>query len=105
MFKNKKLNVFTYVLVVISRLALFVYCILGIIGAVEHRSILGVIVATVLAVYYLYGLCKDLLRIQENYRCVGSKKDLLKFKYNETGYNHCYGCLYCYWKTEKDKEN
>lgn len=36
--------------------------------------------------------------------CVGSKKDMLTFKYNETGYNHCYGCLYCYWKTEKDNE-
>lgn len=36
--------------------------------------------------------------------CVGTKKDMLKFKYNQTGYNHCYGCLYCYWQTEKDKE-
>ena len=35
--------------------------------------------------------------------CIGDKKDMLKFKYNETGYNHCYGCLYCYWKTEKDQ--
>ena len=35
--------------------------------------------------------------------CVGDKKDMLKYKYNATGYNHCYGCLYCYWKTEKDE--
>ena len=35
--------------------------------------------------------------------CLGEKQDMLKFKYNETGYNHCYGCLYCYWQTEKDK--
>jgi hypothetical protein len=41
---------------------------------------------------------------RKNCLCVGTKKDLLKFKYNETGYNHCYGCLYCYWRTEKDKE-
>lgn len=40
---------------------------------------------------------------RKNCLCVGTKKDLLKFKYNETGYNHCYGCLYCYWQTEKDK--
>jgi hypothetical protein len=37
-----------------------------------------------------------------NCLCLGEKKDLLTFKYNETGYNHCYGCLYCYWKTESD---
>lgn len=35
--------------------------------------------------------------------CLGDKKDMLTFKYNETGYNHCYGCLYCYWQTEKDR--
>ena len=35
--------------------------------------------------------------------CLGDKKDLLDFKYQQTGYNHCYGCLYCYWQTEKDK--
>lgn len=35
--------------------------------------------------------------------CLGDKKDLLTFKYQQTGYNHCYGCLYCYWQTEKDK--
>ena len=34
--------------------------------------------------------------------CLGDKKDLLTFKYQQTGYNHCYGCLYCYWQTEKD---
>jgi hypothetical protein len=39
-----------------------------------------------------------------NCMCLGDKKDMLEFKYNETGYNHCYGCLYCYWQTEKDKE-
>lgn len=35
--------------------------------------------------------------------CLGDKKDMLTYKYNETGYNHCYGCLYCYWQTEKDR--
>ena len=39
-----------------------------------------------------------------NCMCLGDKKDMLKFEYNKTGYNHCYGCLYCYWQTEKDKE-
>lgn len=34
--------------------------------------------------------------------CLGDKKDLLTFQYNKTGYNHCYGCLYCYWRTEQD---
>jgi hypothetical protein len=41
---------------------------------------------------------------RKNCMCLGDKKDMLTFKYNETGYNHCYGCLYCYWQTEKDKE-
>lgn len=41
---------------------------------------------------------------RKNCLCVGEKKDMLPFKYNQTGYNHCYGCLYCYWHTEKDKE-
>jgi hypothetical protein len=36
--------------------------------------------------------------------CLGDKTDLLPFEWNKTGYNHCYGCLYCYWQTEKDKE-
>lgn len=39
-----------------------------------------------------------------NCMCLGDKKDMLEFKYNETGYNHCYGCLYCYWQTEKDRD-
>ena len=34
--------------------------------------------------------------------CLGDKKDLLTFKYNKTGFDHCWGCLYCYWKTERD---
>lgn len=34
--------------------------------------------------------------------CSGNKKELLDYKWNKTGYNHCYGCLYCYWKTEAD---
>lgn len=41
---------------------------------------------------------------RKNCLCLGEKNDMLKFKYNATGYNHCYGCLYCYWKTEKDEE-
>ena len=41
---------------------------------------------------------------RKNCMCLGDKKDMLTFKYNETGYNHCYGCLYCYWQTEKDME-
>lgn len=39
---------------------------------------------------------------RKNCLCVCEKKELLTFMYNQTGYNHCYGCLYCYWKTEKD---
>lgn len=35
--------------------------------------------------------------------CVCAKKELLTYQWNKTGYNHCYGCLYCYWKTELDK--
>lgn len=35
--------------------------------------------------------------------CIAPKQELLTFKYNKTGYNHCYGCLYCYWRTEMDK--
>lgn len=34
--------------------------------------------------------------------CIAPKQELLTYKYNQTGYNHCYGCLYCYWKTELD---
>lgn len=41
---------------------------------------------------------------RKNCHCLGEKKDLLTFKYNQTGYNHCYGCLYCYWQTDKDRE-
>jgi hypothetical protein len=41
---------------------------------------------------------------RKNCLCLGDKKDLLTFKYNKTGYNHCYGCLYCYWQTESDKK-
>ncbi len=40
---------------------------------------------------------------RKNCLCCGSKKELLDYKWNSTGYNHCYGCLYCYWKTEKDQ--
>ena len=57
--------------------------------------------------YEILGLTKpddDRKGQRTNCLCVGAKKDLLTFKYNETGYNHCYGCLYCYWQTEKDKE-
>lgn len=36
--------------------------------------------------------------------CLGKKQDMLKFEYGKTGYNHCYGCMYCYWQTEKDKQ-
>lgn len=39
---------------------------------------------------------------RKNCLCLGDKKDLLKYQYQKTGYNHCYGCLYCYWKTELD---
>lgn len=51
------------------------------------------------------------LNIEENYElkgqrktclCIAPKQELLNFKYNQTGYNHCYGCLYCYWQTELD---
>lgn len=41
---------------------------------------------------------------RKNCLCIGEKKDMLTFRYNETGYNHCYGCLYCYWQTEKDRK-
>ena len=41
---------------------------------------------------------------RKNCLCIAEKKDMLPFKYNQTGYNHCYGCLYCYWQTEKDRE-
>lgn len=55
--------------------------------------------------YEILGLQKpdDTLKGQrKGCLCVGDKKDMLRYKYNATGYNHCYGCLYCYWKTEKD---
>ena len=31
--------------------------------------------------------------------CIANKTELLQHKPNQTGYTHCYGCLYCYWKT------
>lgn len=47
---------------------------------------------------------KELKGQRKNCLCVCAKKELLTYKYNQTGYNHCYGCLYCYWKTEQDFE-
>jgi hypothetical protein len=32
--------------------------------------------------------------------CLGDKKDLLTFRKDKTGYDYCYGCLYCYWQTD-----
>ena len=31
------------------------------------------------------------------------RRELLSYYPWQTGYNYCYGCLYCYWKTKKDK--
>lgn len=64
---NKRLGALMHIVVAIARLVLFVYCVSGVVGAVEHRSILGAIVASVLAIYYAYGLRKDWTHIQENY--------------------------------------
>lgn len=30
--------------------------------------------------------------------CISNKTELLTHIPNKTGYTHCYGCLYCYWK-------
>lgn len=46
-------------------------------------------------------------RFRKNQRkdcgCLAGKTELLSYYPWQTGYNHCYGCLYCYWKTKKDK--
>lgn len=47
--------------------------------------------------------CESKKGQRKNCLCIGDKKDMLTYLYNRTGYNHCYGCLYCYWKTELDK--
>lgn len=55
--------------------------------------------------FNILGLILDNTQLKgqrKNCLCVCSKKELLTYKYNQTGYNHCYGCLYCYWKTELD---
>lgn len=36
--------------------------------------------------------------------CSSAKKELLEHKKDATGFNHCYGCLYCYWQTDADKK-